>query len=110
MPRNRKSKNADEHRAIPGENHLEVHAKDVSEFEFLTLCQLLRRRNVGSAVTPCEDFLVTLLRSYSYGPLAPEDVAAELEEFKWKHETLIEGAKNVLREYPEAFKEVAAAA
>jgi hypothetical protein len=95
--------------AALGEKHFELTAKNLPEFEFLTLCQLLYRRNVGGAVTPCEDFLLTLLRRYGYYPLTPEDITVDLEDFKYQHETLIKGAKNALREYPEAFKEVAVA-
>jgi hypothetical protein len=92
------------------EKHLELRAQSIAEYEFLVGCQLLYKANDGSAVSPCEEFLVRLLFHYIFAALKPADAAGYVKEFESNFETCMQAARKMLDDYPDELQDEARSA
>jgi hypothetical protein len=89
---------------------LDISDSDQHEKEFLAICQMILRNGRGSDY-PAEELIQTLVMDYIYaGALTPAIVQREVDQFIEDYEDLIDDAKRVLAEYPDAVKAAPAAA
>ena len=56
--------------------------------------------------TPSEEFLLSLIRSYSRGALNKSDIERELEEFNLNFSEAIEYGRKALLDYPDHFRDL----
>ncbi len=83
---------------------LDISDSDGDEKEFLAICQMSFRHGRGSDY-PGEELIQTLVMDYIYaGALTPAIVQREVGQFIEDCGDLIENAKRVLVEYPDAVK------